>query len=70
MKDFKIIEKALDLIVNDLDESGVDDSVWTRVFAEICSDCDSRLGCKDCIKKYYINKARNNLKGEWYGLYL
>ena len=43
MKDLKIIEKALDLIVNDLDESGVDDSTWTRVFAEICSDCDSRL---------------------------
>ena len=64
MKNLKIIEKALDLIVNDLDESGVDDSTWTRVFAEICSDCDSRLGCKDCIKKYYINKARNNLKGE------
>lgn len=64
MKDLKIIEKALDLIVNDLDESGVDDNTWTRVFDEMCSNCDSRLECKECIKKYYINKASKELKGE------
>lgn len=64
MQEFKIIDKALDLIVGDLDESGVDDTVWIGVFAEICSDCDSRHGCKDCIKKHYLNKAKNELKEE------
>lgn len=64
MNNIEITSRAFDLIVNDLDESGVDDGVWTRVFAEICSDCDSGLGCKDCIKKYYTNEASKELKGE------
>lgn len=57
----EVLEKALDLIVYDVDMSGINETIFEKVFGEICKNCDINKCCRDCIKSDYICKAEEKL---------
>ena len=62
---FNIIVQAFQLLISDVDMSSNDDTVFDRVYDEICNTkCVSSIDCKECLKKYYIERAINKLKQE------
>lgn len=57
--DYNILEKAFQLLVYDVDMSSVDENIFQKVFDEMCDNkCEECKDRKDCIREYYIKKAK------------
>ena len=56
---YDIIERAFNLLIYDVDMSSVDDSIFEKVFNEMCDKkCSDDKNCRDCIREYYIKRAK------------
>lgn len=57
--DYELVEKAFNLLIYDVDMSSADDSIFEKVFNEMCDKkCSDNKNCRDCIREYYIERAR------------
>lgn len=63
--EYGILERAFQLLIHDVDMLSTDEDIFQKVFDEMCdTECKKSKNCKDCIREYYIEKAREDMSYE------